>query len=1775
MLPDPNLENLRRLLEASRHANDDSQIKEDFLSSLVAYLISRPMHWWCIPELREFLFESMILFSTASNDHVTEFKESMNEQLGTCTSCLEQYYKAKKPLYTSYVNKFAVDSVARFFDTLDAWDAERTLANLREAQEIYSQTTPLSVGAGENPPIQQSSMLSPRTVCALYEVLLCPAFLKRPVIDSLFVEVLIGVQRGHGFLKLANELIEGVVILMIHSDNEIRKWARRAIESYLSKGKFITPSLFMDLQQPITLIVRILGTQRLGQKQLEDVRRDGYNITDAAIEYWRAFKLLLRSMSPDTISEKFLSTEWKESAQDMSRIVCGIVWDHLEDEGPFFMGALISLNYLLEKAKGLFWVRAGVGTADQAYGAIKRVAGNQIFEQRMIQIIGMPDRGGTDGGGGAGSDKFTAEKLKPMFDWFNGVFISFETETIESEVTKHLLGLLLGYFQQPKWSEHCHVGCLDIAIKIINQCYTSDAAMIPFESMNEYGERIVRMAITASSPYSEKVRENTEDLVKFVLEDDGVTLRRSYVEFFSTNDGPLSRGAQLEICHRLWKTVCEVPLEELGTELAGAMLKAYGAVAFVDMIPDDLVRGVEEAKTKLMHHINSSLMIIRQHIISLVTQLCDCSANFFRTLMRIEGVPQVIWKLYCTPDAEVRSATVMFLREAFNEITKVDMIRHFFGDFPSAALEGVTSALTDLVELTNEGCDTLSVVKELFGSLSMLVDRDSDALLPYMATLQHDGDVRLPPELLKEFWVSFWTALTSGMNAGVGWSDHHKNSVVIPPILCMLEMAQAMVASYSTFEQLIQNDDAGRDGIWSSQQSYPKLDYQPVKAALDPLSEWMYVTKTKVLQCLVPLICAMLKRVAQARMSLDAEVYDKLMNVATATTKSKLTPVDREDLFIALSMHEPTQPVFVADSDEELDVGASSRERALTTTAQWDETERPTSSKSLPMRQTTLVEIYKSPRKVSSYLKDHVEDSTKSAAPSSVAGTGAVANLQKSLEGVRVGDRENAIVVEDDEDEFGDIEVLEIDDDWFEAVTRPKSSDQSYSTAQLKQNTSQTYPAIPGQSNDKYPQKDLSYVSNTIHAAPPPGTNRVLPFGKASIASKSRAPTTKAKFTSSKTSKMNALRLEFRHERKAMVGNVNRAANSQTIVDRSKVIPSAPMRPRVNQAEKVPESSTDSDSDDNATSGLLELTKQHTAPSIRLLQSKLRLREERRTTRLIEAPSLVRNSLEARNKQMEKEAIRRMRVSPNLEALHKVILSWDITVYGDMPLHASRSMYRRVPDRFDDTQEYTDVFQPLLLLEIWQQLMRAREEASESDIIEKCMIESRCNIDDFVDVDMRMDFAYAKGLATEDLVFFANHFGPEFFRTSSSKDTEQKWRGKGFLGKVSSINFKRDLAHIVVRCCFATDQIYVLNSVAPKTLWRALKLSSLTTAHREYSALKAMEYYDLRDDILKPQPVALPVISDTAKHLCMTKYNVNEPQAEAILGAVQRKNGFTLIQGPPGTGMLLILAGKTKTILGLVGALLSQKSPKVIESPGQKSADTASEFDRPSKLLVCAPSNAAVDEIVKRLKNGIMGERDVIVPKIVRVGTGDAINTSVKDVFLDTLVDKELANSRLAKENLDITTGGNIREQTLEEIRKIKLNLDDLDKQLAKAINDPAATSLLNDCRRASLAKKRQLTVQLDEERDQYQARARDFELAKRKARERILREADVMCCTLSGSGHEMLGNIGVSFETVIIDEAAQSIEISSLIPLKYDCKRCVLVGGKYNILNGSRMFTF
>lgn len=215
-------------------------------------------------------------------------------------------------------------------------------------------------------------------------------------------------------------------------------------------------------------------------------------------------------------------------------------------------------------------------------------------------------------------------------------------------------------------------------------------------------------------------------------------------------------------------------------------------------------------------------------------------------------------------------------------------------------------------------------------------------------------------------------------------------------------------------------------------------------------------------------------------------------------------------------------------------------------------------------------------------------------------------------------------------------------------------------------------------------------------------------------------------------------------------------------------------------------------------------------------------------------------------------------------------------------------------------------------------------------------------------------------------------------------------------------------------------------------------------------------------------------------------------------------------------------------------------------------------------MLLCAPSNAAVDEVAKRLKDGIRDSDGLhFVPKVVRIGSDSAVDISVKDIFLDELVERALGGDTSSKGSLSDTQAkmhsmrGEIdglrgaRDMKLAEIQAVENNHElkvELHAQL-KTIKSQIF----------------ELSQRLDSEKDKAQQSRRAMDAAQRKMRLKILSEADVICATLSGSGHDYMAQLPFDFDTVIIDEAAQSVELSSLIPLKYGCRRCVLVGGEFN----------
>ncbi|TFY78112.1 hypothetical protein EWM64_g5901 [Hericium alpestre] len=75
------------------------------------------------------------------------------------------------------------------------------------------------------------------------------------------------------------------------------------------------------------------------------------------------------------------------------------------------------------------------------------------------------------------------------------------------------------------------------------------------------------------------------------------------------------------------------------------------------------------------------------------------------------------------------------------------------------------------------------------------------------------------------------------------------------------------------------------------------------------------------------------------------------------------------------------------------------------------------------------------------------------------------------------------------------------------------------------------------------------------------------------------------------------------------------------------------------------------------------------------------------------------------------------------------------------------------------------------------------------------------------------------------------------------------------------------------------------------TTWQISKVMSLSTLHREFGALKAMQYYDEVDTILQPKLSTSTSISQAEARRISQIYNVNEPQAIAIASSAPDNYG--------------------------------------------------------------------------------------------------------------------------------------------------------------------------------------------------------------------------------------------------------------------------------------------
>ena len=236
---------------------------------------------------------------------------------------------------------------------------------------------------------------------------------------------------------------------------------------------------------------------------------------------------------------------------------------------------------------------------------------------------------------------------------------------------------------------------------------------------------------------------------------------------------------------------------------------------------------------------------------------------------------------------------------------------------------------------------------------------------------------------------------------------------------------------------------------------------------------------------------------------------------------------------------------------------------------------------------------------------------------------------------------------------------------------------------------------------------------------------------------------------------------------------------------------------------------------------------------------------------------------------------------------------------------------------------------------------------------------------------------------------------------------------------------------------------------------------------------------------LEPRVQADPGVAETAGPTeggaCFANAGLDESQQRAVRLALGSKD-LALVHGPPGTG-------KTTAVVEIV----------------------LQEVARGSRVLACASSNVAVDNLVERLARARKGL------KIVRVGHPARLLPEVLAHSLEAQVLRS-DSTKLAK-------------KMQKEMRKITQKISRL-KPHQRAE------------RRGLRAELRQLAK---EERQRHSGAAAD-----------VMQGAQVIACTLSGTGSYNLK--GHTFDIVVVDEAAQALEISTWSAL-LKAPRAVLAG--------------
>eukprot|EP00347_Sterkiella_histriomuscorum_P002715 403367086 len=575
----------------------------------------------------------------------------------------------------------------------------------------------------------------------------------------------------------------------------------------------------------------------------------------------------------------------------------------------------------------------------------------------------------------------------------------------------------------------------------------------------------------------------------------------------------------------------------------------------------------------------------------------------------------------------------------------------------------------------------------------------------------------------------------------------------------------------------------------------------------------------------------------------------------------------------------------------------------------------------------------------------------------------------------------------------------------------------------------------------------------------------------------------------------------------------------------------------------------------------------------------------------------------------EKEAeMKRIRYHnrKSAEELIKPILNLELV---KMFSSEDRPPLTEIPLQFENFQHYRDIWIPLFLYETYSQMINQRgDRDKEKQQIEALGLEYKSNFskkshfegyiqksnqdhnyiylklyestNSVADKNGFFNLKTIDSLKEFDLLFISQEPLPfdEVKKVTNISYLMKMREEQGKMLAIVSKRRKRDQNFLEVKIDASLNEEFICLNVRQLSYLKVnvYFFDSLSTTIREFRTIKSCEFFPTADIILNPQRFLCdkqtqdPFKKFDEKQSRMQAFvynfrsNFNDSQREALEQVVKmKKEDFLLIQGPPGTG-------KTHTIQGILGMLISSNV---------------------KKILICGPSNAAIDEILIRIVThklfGLLNESQ-LRDKLLRVGSMDYEPLPlVKKYILDEKIREEMGDEernpnrkttnlqekqQYVKEKLQqITTITRIISTDQCEQEKGRLNdllkllYNDSEKVLKfmqnKKIKRLETIKLLKE---NYDKKKEELDKEMPNGQDKFMFNGKN----KKKDVERmIINRAQIICTTLSMSVSDKLEIIKQGdIEYLIVDEACQCVELTNLIPFEHEPKKVILVGDQQQL---------